>query len=526
MMESIHNLDLFIFILYFAVLFYIAVRASRRAKTESAHEFFVASGTLPWYAIGFSIIAAGISSEHFLGAVGYSYNFGLSVANWEWLNGPSLIILVCVFVPLYLRRHIVTMPMYLGRRFNGQVRTLFAVITILIYVFINLAGVIYSGGLALQAIFDMESILYGIWMVSIVGGVIAVSGGMGSVAWTNVFQSILLLGGGILVFVIGLFVVPEGWTGIMESSENNHLILPADHPEIPWPALIVLALSTNMWFFCTNQCINQATLGAKDEWHAKMGILFAGFLGILIPLADVFPGLIAKALDMDLANSDTAYISLVNELVPVGIRGIVFAGLCGAIISTIEALINACSTVASIDLYKGWWNKEAPDRQVIQVGRIVGLCVIIVGALWAPMVGTFDHLFQYFQQSWAFVAVPMVIVFFLGVLWKNYSNTAALLTLLLVFPMFIMPYLMQVFDVDLNAYIFAGMLFIVILLLSVVLSLLTPGTVNPEGSDYCIRREMIPLPAAVKEKYGPLQQIWLWILILLASYATLYYVFW
>ena len=526
-----NQFDLSIIALYVLVLLIIGLVAARRRKTDNAADFFLTSKTLPWYVIGFSIIAAGISSEHFLGAVGYSYNYGLAVANWEWLNGPALILLIVIFVPYYTRKKIVTMPQFLEHRFNGQVRSWFAVITVLIYIFINLAGVIYSGGLAIKAIFGLDSILIGIWGLTIIGGIFVVYGGMESVAWTNMFQSVMLLVGGLLVFFMGIYAVPGGFNGIIEANENSHLILPASHPEIPWPALIVLMLSTNVWFFCTNQSINQAALGAKNEWHAKIGIILVGGLGMIIPLADVFPGLIARALELNILNNegsaDEAYIRVVEHLVPAGLRGLVFAGLCGAIISTIEALTNAASTIFTFDLFKRSRANKDTEKQLIKTGRIASVIVLMIGALWAPMVGKFEHIFQYFQQCWAFIAIPSMIIFVFGILWKRFSNTAALVTLLFSFPMFLMPYIIQLFNIKTNAYIVAGYSLIFLLLIAVIISRLTGKSINPEASMHVFQKEMLHLPKALRNSnFKWFQSVSLWAIIMIALYVIIYFYLW
>ncbi|MFC2123627.1 SLC5 family protein [Bacteroidota bacterium] len=526
-----NNLDFLIVTLYFIILVIIGVTAALRRKKGTAEDFFITSKTLPWFVIGFSIIAAGISSEHFLGAVGYSYKYGLAVANWEWLNGPALIILIVIFIPFYTRRKIVTMPQFLELRFDGRIRTLFAIITILIYIFINLAGVIYSGGLAVKAIFGLDNIYTGIIALSLIGGLFVVIGGMESVAWTNLFQSILLLAGGLLVFFIGVYTVPGGLDGIINANENSHLILPADHPEIPWPALIVLMLSTNVWFFCTNQSINQAALGAKNEWHAKIGIILVGALGMIIPLADVFPGLIARALDLNIINSegstDEAYIRVVEYLVPAGLRGLVFAGLCGAIISTIEALTNACSTIFTFDVYKRIGNKQRSDKNLIKAGRIATMIVLLVGAFWAPMVGKFEHIFQYFQQCWAFIAIPSMLIFVFGILWKKFSNDAAFYTLCLSFLMFLMPYFIQIFDIQTNAFIVAGYSLIIIFIFTLVVSYLTPKSVNKNAADHTWKRDMMKLPASVHAgKKHWYQSVTLWAVVMIGMYLILYIFWW
>jgi SSS family solute:Na+ symporter len=527
----VNNFDFIIISIYFIVLFTIGITAAIKRKEGSAEDFFITSKTLPWYVIGFSIIAAGISSEHFLGAVGYSYEYGLAVANWEWLNGPALIILILIFIPFYTRKKIVTMPQFLEHRFDGRVRTLFALITVLIYVFINLAGVIYSGGLAVKAIFGLEDIYLGIIILTLIGGVFVVIGGMESVAWTNLFQSILLLAGGLLVFFIGVFTVPGGLDGIINANANSHLILPADHPEIPWPALIVLMISTNVWFFCTNQSINQAALGARNEWHAKIGIILVGGLGMIIPLADVFPGLIARALDLNIVNNlgstDEAYIRVVEYLVPAGLRGLVFAGLCGAIISTIEALTNACSTIFTFDIYKRIGSKPKTDKHLIKVGRIATVVVLAVGALWAPMVGVFEHIFQYFQQCWAFIAIPSMLIFVFGILWKRFSNDAAFYTLLLSFLMFLMPYFIQIFDIQTNAYIVAGYTLIIIFIFTLVVSYFTPRSVNPNAVEHTWKKEMIRLPTSVKDGRDHwYKSVTLWAVVMIGLYVVLYIVWW
>jgi SSS family solute:Na+ symporter len=525
------TLDFLIIAGYLVILLIIGLRAGLKQKAGSAEDFFITGKTLPWYVIGFSIIAAGISSEHFLGAVGYSYEYGLAVANWEWLNGPALILLIVVFIPFYTRKKIVTMPQFLEMRFEGRTRTLFAIITILIYIFINLAGVIYSGGLAVKAIFGLDNIYVGIIILTFIGGLFVIVGGMESVAWTNLFQSVLLLGGGLLVFFIGVFTVPGGLDGIISANENSHLILPADHPEIPWPALVVLMLSTNVWFFCTNQSINQAALGAKNEWHARIGIILVGALGMIIPLADVFPGLIARALDLDILgggnSADEAYIRVVEHLIPAGLRGLVFAGLCGAIVSTIEALTNACSTIFTFDVYKRLGDGDKTDKRLIKAGRTATVAVLIIGALWAPMVGKFEHIFQYFQQCWAFIAIPSMIIFVLGILWKRFSNNAAWFTLILSFPMFLMPYFINFFEVETNAFIVAGYTLIIVIILAVVISILTPGSVDPASSQYTFKKEMIRLPSDISDGRDHwYKSVTLWAVLMIVAYVFIYILWW
>jgi SSS family solute:Na+ symporter len=521
-MEKLSILDLLIFISYFIILVFIGYWSGRKKK-EDAGDFFLARGRLSWYVIGFTLIAAGISSEQFLGTVGFAFSHGISVANWEWLNGPSMLILIVIFIPLYLRRKVITMPQFLEMRFDGKTRILFAIITILIYVFINLAGVIYSGGFAVNVMFGIN-LYVAIWVMTILAGAFTIWGGMASVAWTNVFQSVLLLGGGLLVFVLGLFKVPGGMDTIVDEGPRSHLILPANDPFIPWTALIVLAFSTNLWYYCTNQTINQAALGAKDEWHAKMGIIFACFLWVLIAFADVFPGLIAHVLDPEII-PDSAYPFIVNKLVPSGLRGIVFAGLCGAIISTIEALINASSTIFTFDIYQRFLNKNATQQELIRMGRICGGAVLIIGALWAPMVLKFGHIFSYFQECWAFMAIPVAVVFMAGVLWKKVGSSAAFWTLCLSFPMLILPYLLRIFKVKLNVFNVAGIVLVICVLFIVIFTLIRKR--EEEKNDFIWNLKMSKLPAEITAKgYKWYKSVIFWSILMVLVYVIIYSVFW
>ncbi len=518
------TLDLIIFLIYFIILTAIGFLSGKK-KHKSADDFFLARGSLKWYVIGFALIAAGISSEQFLGTVGFAYSHGISVANWEWLNGPSILILILIFVPFYLRKKVVTMPQFLEMRYDGKVRSLFAIITILTFVLINLAGVIFSGGFALNILFGIN-LHVAIWTMAILAGLFTMWGGMATVAWTNVFQSVLLLGGGLLVFILGLFEVPGGISEIVGEGSRSHLILPANDKNIPWTGLLVLAFSTNVWYYCTNQTINQSVLGAKNEWHAKLGIIFAGLLWILIAFADVFPGLIAFVLAPDI-QPDSAYPYIVNRLVPSGLKGIVFAGLCGAIISTIEAVINATSTIFSYDIYKRFIKKDASDWEMIRTGRIASGIILIIGAAWAPMVLKFGHIFSYFQECWAFVSIPVAVIFTGGLLWKKVNSRTAFITLLLSFPMFLAPYILRILKVEMNVFNVAGFFLIGFIIVFVLMTLLTGKSELEKEPAMVWKPSMVRLPGELTA----INRVWyrnlfFWGSVMVALYVLIYIVFW
>ena len=229
------------------------------------------------------------------------------------------------------------------------------------------------GGLALHAIFDVN-LWMAICLLATVAGVYTIVGGLAAVVWTDILQAILLLGGGLLVFVLGVQEVEGGWEAIRGIGERAHLILPADHPELPWTGMLVLIFSTNIWYYSTNQYINQRVLGAKNEWHARAGMLFTAFLGLFLALAVCFPGMIARQLFPELADPDQAYPVVVSRLIgPLGygIRGLVFAGLIGAIMSTIDSLVNSTSTILTLDVVKRFWRRDLSDAQIIRWGRVM-----------------------------------------------------------------------------------------------------------------------------------------------------------
>jgi len=244
------NIDILTFIIYFLLFSIIGLVAGRKRKNNAA-DFFIQQNKLPWYLIGFSYIAAGASSEQFIGTVGSVYSRGMVIANWEWGNAIPIMVMVVFFIPYYLKNRIVTIPEFLEKRFNTKVKLLFAFISILIYVFINLAGVLYTGAYAMSGILGINMYLCIGLIISIVGFFV-IYGGMASIAWTNVMQALMLIGSGITIFIIGLFTVPGGWETIIGSGPRANLIKPVDDPDVPWTAILVLMFSTNIWYYCTN----------------------------------------------------------------------------------------------------------------------------------------------------------------------------------------------------------------------------------------------------------------------------------
>jgi len=417
-----NSVDLLVCLGYFVAVVAIGFISSRRRRS-SVSGYFRADNQLPWYAIGFSIVAAGISSEQFVGEMGYAYKLGLPVANWEWLVLPALSALLWVFVPLYVRHNIATMPEYLEHRFGPRARTLYACLTIASYVLVNFALVFYTGGFALEKMWGVNR-LAAVWLLALVTGAYTVYGGLTAVAWTSSFQCVLLLGGGLYVFFAGLARIGWDVTAMLGTGQQAHLFTPADH-EVPWPALVVLMLSTNVWYYATNQYINQRCLAARNEWHAKMGVLFAVALQLLIPFATCFPGMIYRVINPSLENPDAAYPMVVAAVVPAGLRGLVVAAIISAIMSTISGLVNSTATLVTLDLVQRRQGAHWSEERLVRVGRWSGAGALLVGAAFAPIVMKWQNIFRYAQDIWAPMAAPVVVVFLAGAWWARASERGA-----------------------------------------------------------------------------------------------------
>jgi solute:Na+ symporter, SSS family len=340
------------------------------------------------------------------------------------------------------------------------------------------------------------------------------------VAWTNVLQSVLLLSSGLVVFFLGWHELPGGIEQILGEGERAHLILPSSHPDLPGTGLFVLMISTNVWFFCTNQSINQSSLGAKNEWHAKMGVLMVGFLSLFVAVADVFPGMIAYALNPNLEKPDESYIYLVNTLAPSGVRGLLFAVLCGGTITAIEALVNAASAIFTLDIYQRKF-PQATEKKLISAGRTGSLIILTVGALWAPVVSRFEYIFSYFQECWAFIAIPAAVIFVMGILWRGITSRAAWLTLCLSFPMLLLPYLLRLAEVSMNVYHVAGLVLIFTTLFCWMVSLTTKSeTINTE---LIWTPSMSVLPTEIAAAGYPwYKRISFWAIVMVIVYVALY----
>ena len=526
-----HRLDFFLFALYLVANIALGLWVARR-KTGDARGYFLAGDRLPWYAIGGSIIAANISTEHFIGMVGVAYAVGFVVAQWEWGNWFTFSVLIWVFLPYYIRGGLYTMPEFLERRYNKTCRYLFAVCSLVLWIVAQMAVVMLAGAKAMKGMFGLDETVT-IVCLAVLAGSYTIYGGLISVAWTDFLQFVVMMLGGLIVTVIGLHQVGGLHNLMLESPEKFKIIYPITDKEYPWLGVWAIFISVGVWYNCTNQFIVQRCLGARSEWDARMGVVFAGFMKILLPLLVVIPGIVAFKLFPGLKDTDQAFPSLVRELVPVGLSGIVMAGLASGMLSHISSVLNSSSTVFTMDLYKPFFGGGKSEQHLVHVGRLSAFTILVVATVLAVW---FSHqqlgVFLLIQNVGAWVAAPIAAVFLLGVLWRRTTAAAATFVLLFGFPYtaFVeyvlfkyVPWLMP-FDNWLNRTL---LVWLTSMILLVVVSLLTrpPDAERIRGIIWSW--EVAKLPESERERNRGIRNLFLWWSIFIGIMAALYvYVIW
>jgi SSS family solute:Na+ symporter len=428
-------LDIVAFAAFIALVIVVSLRAGREEK--DSEDYFLAGRALPWWLVGISLIASNISTEHFVGMAGRGYDLGMAIASYEWMAAVTLVVVGLVFLPRFLRAGVYTIPEYLERRYDVRARTLMAVYMLVAYVLVALATVLYSGALALETMFGIPT-TPGIWLIGILAGGYTVYGGLKAVVWSDLIQGVALLAGGALTTVLALHAV-GGWGAFVElSGDRLHTVLPWNHPEMPWVAVFIGGLwIPNLFYWGLNQFITQRTLGAKSLAEGQKGIFLAAFLKLLIPFIIVVPGIAAAELFGDMiTNADQAYPVLIRELLPAGLTGIMFAALFGAVMSSLDSMLNSAATIFSVDVYGRHLRPDTDAHGMVRIGRITTAVLVVVGCLWAPMVGAAPSVFEYIQKFWGFISPGIVAVFLVGIASKRAPPAAAIGAMLLGIPVY------------------------------------------------------------------------------------------
>lgn len=525
------SLNFTLFGIYLALTVLLGIWVGRR-KSSDPRAYFLAGEELPWYAIGGSIIASNISTEHFIGMVGVAYAVGFVVAQWEWGNVVTFSALIWIFLPYYIRGGLYTMPEFLERRYNAHCRRLFAICCLVLWIVAQMAVVMLAGAKAMRGMFDINETLT-IVALALLSGSYTIYGGLKSVAWTDFLQFIVMMIGGLVVAVVGLEKV-GGLGALMHASpEKFKIIYPATDPDYPWFGVWTLFLSVGIWYNCTNQFIVQRCLGARSEWDARMGVVFAGFMKIILPLLVVVPGIIAFQLYPGLHDKDLAFPTLVRELLPVGMSGIVMAGLASGILSHVSSVLNSCSTIFTMDLYEPWLGRGKSEAHLVRVGRWSGFVVLLIATLLAIWFTRRElGVFLLIQNIGAWVAAPISAVFLAGVLWRRATAPAATFVLWFGFPytalveyvLFKRIPILAPFDNWLNR---TFVVWITSLLAMVVVSLLTRPPAEEKTAGIIWTPRMAALPEEERRRHRGVRSLFFWWALFVGIMALLYaYVIW
>lgn len=462
-------LDYAIFIAYAIMILWMGLWLSRTPKgtEKNSKDYFLAGGTLSWWAIGASLIAANISAEHFIGMSGSGFRIGLGIAAYEWLAAITLILVAKFLLPEMIDKKIYTMPQLARERYGKGVAFFFSFFWLLVYVFVNLTSVAWLGAIAMEQILGVP-MMYGVIGLFIFAGIYSIYGGLKSVALTDVIQVVFLVGGGLITAWFALSAVSgdansaiEGFKIVLakvrETPGDLHFNMIIDNnvdgerfKELPGLAVIFGAMwLTNIGYWGFNQYIIQKGLAAKSLAEAKKGLIFAGYLKILIPLIVVIPGITAyvmfthqaefpglhERLVGSIGKADEAYPWLLRNFAPTGIRGLAFAALIAAVVSSLASMLNSTSTIFTMDIYKTLIKKNATERELVKTGRITALVALVVAAVAAkPILGGMDQAFQYIQEFTGFIYPGVVVVFGMGLLWKRATNRAGLWTTIITIP--------------------------------------------------------------------------------------------
>mgnify|MGYP001478327915 FL=1 len=469
-------LDYLIFGLYALTILGIGLWVSRdkKGKQKNAEDYFLASKSLPWWAVGTSLIAANISAEQFIGMSGSGFALGLAIASYEWMAAITLLVVGKYFLPIFIEKGLYTIPEFIEKRYSTNLKTILAIFWIALFVFVNLTTVLFLGGKALDTIIgvgDGAILLNSIIGLGLFAAAYSLWGGLASVAWTDVIQVIILIFGGLLMtyfallnvtdsgsFIDGLKYVyekaPERFSMILSKGE----IIKPNGGDAWWdlPGLAVLIGGmwvANLYYWGFNQYIIQRTLAAKSLAEGQKGIVFAAFLKLIIPVIVVLPGIIAYVMNIDESGfltassvdpgfigaagnfaNDNAAPWLIKNFIPVGVKGLILAALAAAIVSSLASMLNSTSTIFTMDIYKSHFNKEASDARMVSVGRITAVVALIIAIIIAPQLGSLGQVFIFIQEYTGVVSPGILAVFLMGLFYKKATNNAAIWGAILSIP--------------------------------------------------------------------------------------------
>lgn len=477
-MKTFTTLDYCIFIAYAVLIIAVGLYTGRPkgGKKKDAKEYFLAGNSLAWWAIGASVIASNISAEQFIGMSGSGFAIGLGIASYEFIAAASLIVVAVLFLPIFLKTRIYTMPQFLEMRYNKSVKTVMAIFWLLVFIFVNLTSILYLGALAINKVIDIP-ISGSIICLSLFAGVYAIYGGLKAVALTDLVQVIFLIGGGLLTTYIALDYYAEGqgaYLGMQKLIDNVpekfNMILDKSDPNYTYlPGIGVIAGGlwvSALYYFGCNQYIIQRALAGKSLAEAQLGLVFAGFLKLILPIIVVVPGIVAFALDAPIDKPDQAYPWLMHNFIPTGVKGIAFAALVAAVVSSLASMVNSITTIFTMDIYKEYIaGAQVSEKKLVTVGRIFGVVSLVIAVIIAPMLGNLEQAFQFIQEFTGFVSPGALAIFIMGFFWKRAESRGALAAAAgtFVFSLIMMCFFPEISFIDRMGYVFLLCVLLIVL---------------------------------------------------------------
>ncbi len=479
-MNGLHALDYGILLLYGAIVIFICLRVAQRDPGED--ELFLAGRTLGAGVVGLSLFASNISSTTLIGLPGAAWETGISVANYEWMAAVVLVFTAIFVVPIFIRSRVTTVPELLERRFDGRLRKYLSGVTVFLSIALDTAGSLYAGALVLMLFFPGLSLTPTVVLIAVFAGLYTAAGGLRAVAYTDVLQAVILLIGSTVLFVLVFAEFDYAWSNVTAAldTERLSLIRPLDDAAMPWLGTLIGLPVLGFYYWTMNQYVSQRLLGARSVQAAGQGALIAAALKLLPLFLMVLPGAMAAVLLTDLERADQVFPMLIAEYAPVGMAGLLLAGLLGAIMSSVDSALNSASTLITVDFIKPR-RPQMGSRDVARTGRWITITLMLLAAAWAPMIDNFPGLFAYLQQGFAYVTPPLVAVFLLGLFHHRLAAPAALATLVSGHGISVVWFIgSQVGLLEVHFTIVAGVLFGISLLLAGVWQMLLGGAVAPE----------------------------------------------
>ncbi|MGC5585371.1 sodium:solute symporter [Ornithinimicrobium sp. W1679] len=441
---TVTGLDLAVIIGYLVLSRIIPLVASARMKkkakaggkeTDESEDYFLGGRNFIWPFVGLSLVATNMSGATFVGLAGGAYDQGISIFAYEWMSAVILVIFIFFILPFYLRSKVFTLPEYLENRYDRRSRMAFAGFNLFANMFIDMAAALFAGAVVVKVLYPDIPMIVSVAVLAILAAVYTVIGGLGAVMISDSIQATVTIIGGVIV-LIATFNAIESWDAVVQTAgdEKMSLILPADHPDLPWPGLITGVLIIGLYYWTTNQLVVQRTLGARSLDHGRWGSLLAGLIKLSFLFLFILPGVMALSLYPELESSDTVFPTLVFDLLPVGLRGLILAAVIAAITSTVDSILNSASTIVTMDFVKTL-RPDTSQRRLVFSGRVSTVVALVVAIVWAPFIAQFDTLYQYLQSVLSFLVPPVVAVFLVGIASKRISATAAFLTLVILQPL-------------------------------------------------------------------------------------------